>query len=436
MNKKFSKKALSEIVSITLLLLVAILAFLTLQNWYFNYVNNNIQTIPDQRSLDLEVLSINSTEILIKNPNYANFELNQIHINGLSCNVTQSLPPNYILSINITDCRFNAEKGIEAISLQTSSEIFVDKAIVKETIFNVNCDSSNLPGDWALVPEDSELGTEEFCVMKHEARWNGSGSIHSSAANYCGNGNDLGANSCPTGGSIGVTSLNGPKRPLANVNQLEARALCENMGEGFSLITNTQWMTLARNIQFVDSNWVGGSFGVGAIKKGNVGVVTSSSYNGANPEVTTSNTKARLFLDNGEDIWHLSGNNWEWINDSVNCSATGGQPCSGLPQDGTTGVDEYFNFADITSYGQFSAIELLPFNVSWDRFTNGIGNLRVDTNGTPAPSEGSMPLVFGIIRGGAYHTNSNENGGIFTINFDNSPLHSTPVISFRCTYTP
>jgi len=45
------------------------------------------------------------------------------------------------------------------------------------------------------------------------------------------------------------------KYPIADINQTEAIAACQSMGVGYHLITNDEWMTLARNIESNGKNW-------------------------------------------------------------------------------------------------------------------------------------------------------------------------------------
>jgi len=41
---------------------------------------------------------------------------------------------------------------------------------------------------------------------------------------------------------------------------------------GYHLITNWEWMAIARDIEQVPENWTGGAVGSGMIKRGNVGI--------------------------------------------------------------------------------------------------------------------------------------------------------------------
>ena len=152
------------------------------------------------------------------------------------------------------------------------------------------------PTDWI----DSGHG---FCVMKYEAR--------------------SGAISTATGA------------PQVSITQTAAIAACAALGNGSHLITNAEWTILARDIEGVNSNWSGGSVGSGTLARGwaastsygdswtnsAVAATTDSSclYNtGANACGSTGSLLYRRThtLQNGEVIWDLSGNVYEWTNDT------------------------------------------------------------------------------------------------------------------------
>lgn len=49
------------------------------------------------------------------------------------------------------------------------------------------------------------------------------------------------------------------KYPIAVINQTEAIAACQSMGSGYHLITNDEWMTIARSIEVNPVNWNSGT---------------------------------------------------------------------------------------------------------------------------------------------------------------------------------
>jgi hypothetical protein len=70
-----------------------------------------------------------------------------------------------------------------------------------------------LGGDWLSVTGNPTLGTNNFCVMKFEAKDN-SGT----------------ASSVPT------------DTPCVSINEINARIACSNLGTGYKLITDPKWV--------------------------------------------------------------------------------------------------------------------------------------------------------------------------------------------------
>jgi prepilin-type N-terminal cleavage/methylation domain-containing protein len=135
-----------------------------------------------------------------------------------------------------------------------------------------------------------------FCVMQYEARNDGSNR--------------------PISTGTGL--------PWTDVSQIAAVAACKSIGA--HLINNAEWMSLARDIESVGSNWTGGIVGSGVLKRGNVGDTEVGDYDAMGPEEGVSNALGTLTLSNGAQIHHLSGNVWELID--YNLSGTGAFPQS------------------------------------------------------------------------------------------------------------
>lgn len=160
------------------------------------------------------------------------------------------------------------------------------------------------PGGFIPVPGNSHYGTSDFCVMKYEAKNVG-----------------------------GVATSQPGDQPWVNISQNAARTAAEGACSGCSLITDVQWMTIAMNITSVASNWSGGSVGNGYIYRGhsdsNPASILAASSNDASAYEGTGNSSSSgtdqrrtLTLTNGEVIWDIAGNAWEWTNDTI----TSGKP--------------------------------------------------------------------------------------------------------------
>jgi hypothetical protein len=108
-------------------------------------------------------------------------------------------------------------------------------------------DSVDCPDGYISVPGNSNLGTDDFCVMKYEAKI----------------------------GAAGEAVSNAQGQLLRGLNLAEAKAKCEELNtlhgvqNQYRLITNKEWMTIARNAENVDVNWSGGAVGAGCLNRGN-----------------------------------------------------------------------------------------------------------------------------------------------------------------------
>ena len=175
------------------------------------------------------------------------------------------------------------------------------------------------PANFIAVPKLTDYTANSFCVMKYEAKNDGSG------------------NPVSTEGTT----------PWVNISQTEAFSACRTLNsEGndgdinsdanengtYALISNPEWMTIARNIELVDENWSGGTVGTGCLFKGNAGgdslndcAGISAPYYGNDAAEFGSNRSgvASLTLSNSEEILDLSGNVSEWVDwDMTNTLST------------------------------------------------------------------------------------------------------------------
>jgi len=122
------------------------------------------------------------------------------------------------------------------------------------------------------------------------------------------------------------------KYPIAKITQSQAIAACESMWDWYHLITNNEWMTIARNIEQQQINW---SWGI--VWQNHIYNWLSRDFNlwcwWSTESIYTSLPRARatktwwwfwnntdcdnkrkLTLSNWEEIWDLSWNLWEHVN--------------------------------------------------------------------------------------------------------------------------
>jgi formylglycine-generating enzyme required for sulfatase activity len=432
----FNRKGISPVVATTLLLVVAVLSVVGFMSWFESFQSSNLVDVERQSSSGKIYTSVDQfigDTLYIKN-GYDNLSISDISVDGISCGINISSTDNLIkISLAGNSC-INFTSSTPDFVVYTKEGVFSKKEYIKsvDTILGggggggspPSLDCSTIPyGDWILVPGNPTLGTSDFCVMKYEAKATTSSlpNLFDSINMYCGDGTDGGGNNCLTDGSVNVTSKAASK-PLTQVYQTEARQLCANLGANYQLITDAQWVTIARNAENVSSNWADNTIGSqvasgGGLKRGNVGIDDSASYNATSDPTDRSldtNSKAMFTLQNGETIWDISGNVWEWTNDTFNTNAE-----SALGQ----GTSNWYEWTAISGHDS-----LEPFSSSLDA-NYGVGRVHVDVD--DAYPSGT---VHGFLRGGDW--DDGAIAGAFALYLHNGPSFSGTRFGFRCTYTP
>ena len=121
------------------------------------------------------------------------------------------------------------------------------------------------PTGYIPIPANDNLNVSAFCVMKYEAKNDGSSNAVSTEAGT----------------------------PWVSLDFVTAKSECNELGVNYELISNPEWMAIARNVENVAANWTGGSVGSGCVKRGNVEDTLActggdSAYDGPNPDFGSS----------------------------------------------------------------------------------------------------------------------------------------------------
>jgi len=261
------------------------------------------------------------------------------------------------------------------------------------------------------VPGNEDLGTEDFCVMKTEAK-KGEGNIP--VAQYAGN-------------------------PWVSGRINAYKNACRSIvfeGVHCDLLSNAQWMTIARDIERTASNWSSGVVGEGRLVRGHSTTNPNNILNISDPtdpyDQTTGSPESswhlrRTFnLSNGGVLWDISGNVEEFVD-----YTWGGETYSsvtvtaeGCPYDGSgfekillytcdgLNPEDYFpgNPAEIDA-------NLYKATTYYTGKMNGL-----DYDGTAV-----------LVRGG-WHSHGDK-AGIFHL-YMNSPSYYHAKIGFRCACIP
>ncbi len=174
------------------------------------------------------------------------------------------------------------------------------------------------PKGFIPVPGNQEFNQPGFCVMKYEAK-------------------ALGGVIWPTNGNTAKTHdynsvtdvivSNALDVPIGTITQPSAVSACTDLWPGYHLITNNEWMTIARNIEANSKNWSNGGVGSWFIYSGHSSNNPASAlvasvndtdsliwFTGWTGTTVWLNSKRTLSLSNWQVIWDLAWNMIEHVN--------------------------------------------------------------------------------------------------------------------------
>lgn len=242
---------------------------------------------------------------------------------------------------------------------------------------------TSCPNGYIQVPSNAAVGApNNFCVMQFEAKaWNDIDGDNNIDAG------EIDADGCSDTDGCGTAGANwglATHRPASTAEGIPWRVIdtvsawneCDSLNsEGgrsdidsdvnsdgtFALLSNPEWMAIARNVEVQPANWTDGvvsSSAGGCLKRGNQGNNINctggvQSYNGPDPDSGTGRAdsgSAQLVLDNGEIIWDLSGNVEEMIDWTLGSPLSGVTPANKafVSGDGAP-LNAWRDFADLDS---------------------------------------------------------------------------------------
>ena len=321
---------------------------------------------------------------------------------------------------------------------------------------------STTPTGWAVIPGNSTYSTTDFLAMKYDAKCDinsdglgdvtASGNVCNGSLNVDGTGDQYGTYrnngtgcSC-TGSKQVVSTANG--FPIAYINQTDSATYCSGVtagGAASHLITNNEWMVIARNAELQNSNWCSSNGTSCGNAPGTAGKILASGHNDNNNEVSkggdansaivastddsqacygtttdgsntcggTGSQKRTLALSNGSVVWDIGGNVYNWTNNTIQGAD---KPV------GNTAA--WVEWTTVSNYGTLS-YDLLRPSVNTYNSTQGVGQYYEGPN-TGGP--------FGFLRGGRWTDGSGA--GPFAQALSYAPTTAASTVGFRCASGP
>ncbi len=358
---------------------------------------------------------------------------------------------------------------VEKKSMQTSS-IPQPEEIAKQ---------KTCPAGFVLVLGNPKYAMEDFCVMKYDAKCasvenpvQGIAPAVGSACSgskdgklegvYKNNGKDC---SCRGDKQVVSTATGFPITfiPAIGNGQDNAKAYCQN--QGWHLLTNPEWMTIARDVEQVKENWCDKDGRNCGFDPGTAGKILVNGHNDSDNEISASDSargalvasddsqpcfgtttdgtnvcggkgsqKRTLQFGNGNVLWDFAGNVWHWVDGTI---ARKDQPKS--KSKGV--VDQGFIWSDftpgslpsvITENGRSPALgydAFRPSDPTWNA-NNGVGRIYHFSG----PADNNL-TQYGYIRGGNWR--HGYDSGAFCVHLS-PPLDRANIddVGFRCAVAP
>ena len=232
------------------------------------------------------------------------------------------------------------------------------------------------------------------------------------------------------GKTSGIATSKAGEAPWTGISQENAIKECEKINA--HLITNAEWMAIARDIEAQGANWTNGVVGGadaminrGFTNTSNTGVAPNTGpgyeYNTKANEVgpstdanATHEYKRTHTLSNGQTIWDFSGNVWEWVDYKIQSQA------------GIKPTENAWGYREINTITDWGATNLKYTEVGardndLTGGDNGIGKIYYKSNDSSEKA---------FLRGG--HWCDGADAGVFALRLSHSPSSSHDYIGFRC----
>lgn len=286
------------------------------------------------------------------------------------------------------------------LSLFISCNIIPGETSLDPDIFSLY-DKDDCPDGFVKVSGNTTFGVEDFCVMQYEAK-NVSG-VATSVPDFT---------------------------PWTNITYEDAKTQCQNLGSCYDIISNPEWMTIARDAESNDNNWRTFSSSIHCILGNNNQSILGGISSLCNVGLasigygSSRSSRAALELSDGSLIWDFVANVAEFVDWTLSIAVGYAPACLS-----SAGVTELYEITSISSacsslsvndYSPaYSFSGLTNVSASSNQFTTNLGNFTAFTT-----------IINPILtRGGDVN-----NGGPFDFYLLPSSIQAATNRGFRCVY--
>ena len=425
-----TKKAISPVIATILLLAITVIIAMGVFQFLNIYTQDQLDQAQSNQISDdfnIRVVDSNSQQSIIQTP-FEELNVTQVLLDGFECEGNIGIISGRPLRVNLSSCSQNITTSRPRLTIETEDGIIqqdlrsqelgessgIEVGSSGDGTSSFSCD--DLPGSWIEVPGSSYFGTDDFCVMQFEAKAYNitSGEVEQRLSNNI-------------AGFIPYSSAE--EIPWTFITFDNAFDACDNLntnslfeeysnGNSFKMITNRQWMTIARDAEQQSVNWESGEQGVGTMFRG----VSNSLPLDGTDSLSGVNTRT-LTLSNDQVIWDLSGNVWQWVDLTENGNSFEGQACedSGWQQ-----------FNDCEWRNEYSKNNSLVLELPLEREMGPLGNYDSSNGIGQIYSSNGEHVLF---RGGS-GLDDDDNVGVYATDLSYSRLSSITNYGFRCAFEP
>jgi hypothetical protein len=288
------------------------------------------------------------------------------------------------------------------------------------------------PEGFITVPGNATFSTDNFCVMKYEAKAlkNDTDELQLNGGTGTGSWASIYHPETYTTGYRPASVRDA--KPWRWISQSDAKTACANLGAGYALINNPEWMTIAHNIENVAANWSNAAVGDGHLSRGHSdnspdepcdalleNVHTNCSTLGATWNQRRTNT-----LSNGEVIWDFSGNVFNIIDWNIDTTKKAYIHADGAP---------------LAAWRDWTALHADPRNTSesdpMPTWTWSASNPNLTSAENIGRYHAGAVFVGGAARRGGAWLNGTD-AGIFSLVLNATSGSTINDMGFRCSYHP